>query len=85
MCNFRRFKRKSKLYWMKTERKFSYFGGKIFELKNGRWVPSTEEEFIDYINQKANVISNWAFTVYLLLIGIWGTVFAALVWALISE
>ena len=82
MYSLRRICRKSKLYWLKTERKFSYFGGRIFELKNGRWVPSSEEEFIDYINQKANVISNWAFTVYLLLIGIWGTVLATLIWAL---
>ena len=70
---------------MKTERSFSRFGGKIFELKNGRWVPSTEEEFIDYINEKANIISNRTFTIYLMLAGIWGTVLAALVWAFITE
>lgn len=77
--------RRSKICLKKTERKFFRLGKSIFEVKdNGDSVEISLNEFFDYVNETMDGVSKTATTIYLILIGIWGTSLAALVLAIIG-
>lgn len=79
-----RWLRRSKICLKKTERKFFRLGKSIFEVKDGETVEVSMEDFFDYVNETMDTFSKTSTTIYMILFGIWGTIIAALIVAIVS-
>lgn len=79
-----RWLRRSKICLKKTERKFFRLGKNIFEVKDGETVEVSMEDFFDYVNETMDNFSKTSTAIYTILFGIWGTIIAALIVAIVS-